>query len=597
MSWLYQSKKRGFRERPKRSEKVDDVGLIVTPFRIPYNWLRGLRYDRIDEGVLAIDIETNAKPWWSGQCRIQTIALCDEHGAVAYDMCKAGDRRKCFLRIRAANGWVFHNNTYDLMILVMAGYLLPESKMVMHDTIQMARVANNLEPLVGLDALGKKYCKKGKVEVKKCWLLPKKELLEYNLVDAEITWELYQRYLMRKDIEDWWPTYAEQEMPMNAAVISMMIEGVALDYEWCIAFFQGVGGDIKDHCALFPEGLNHRSGAQVSEWLFGPITKEGGKGHGGLLTPRADHPLCKPTKARPYGYYSTAEDEVLLYPEGKETTGIELLLATRELEKNFTFVKGLVKVARWNGRVHTTLMPYTAKTGRWSARNPALQTIPGEPYLVRCAFLEEDGYELWTYDYDQMELRVMASESGEEKWITCLSEGGDPHAVNAKALGISRDHAKRVIYCWMFGGGAATMAATVRQPEAYGQKIVQGFRKGLPKASRYMAKRKLTSKKDGKFYTPYGRKLRVMEDYQATDYTIQGGCADLLKQRITVIGDYLCKHKLRTMMIFPIHDELVFKVYKSEKKKLLPKLRILLEDRETFTVPLTVGMGRFHEKY
>jgi DNA polymerase-1 len=551
------------------------------------------------EKIVAVDIETNGFPWYSGSCKITTCAVAGLEGTRVYVLDDDRDLVALGKVLGDKNiAKVFHNAQFDLPML-MRVYV--EIAGPIHDTILLARCANNLEPLVGLDHLGKKYCKMPKVEVDKPWLLDLETLKEYNARDAEITFLLYHHYMNRKDIEDWWKTY-QLELSILPVINEMDQNAPKLNYEWVLRFLiesRKMMGQLEKN--LY--GVNVNSGQQMHEFLWGEE---------GLVKPLSDHKRGKPSKKYEEGCYSSDESHLKraigFYRKKRSAKAkkavkfMEDTLTYRSWHKDHGYVKGLVKFARHNGRVHASFLPYTAKTGRWSCVRPNLQQIPGEPHMVRYAFEDfQDGsrklkdYDLYSVDYDQMELRMGCSQAGEKSLIKIFQTGGDPHTMTAKKVGITRDHAKIVIYAWQYGIGARGLSETLRVTEEEAAEVLRDLNKGYPKISRRMKGLKRKIDKEGKLFTPTGRKFRCRESYQAFDYEIQGGGADILKMKIRQIWEFLMKKKSKIGLVMVIHDEAVFRVPKSEKK-LFKQVVQMMEEKELFELPLTVSSGLFHEK-
>lgn len=522
--------------------------------------------------MVAVDVETNGKPWYSGECQIRTVAVCNHLDSKCYEWHRSAHR----LALQRSLGdekltKIMHNGQADLLWLLAGGM---EVCGPLQDTISMARCANNLETLVGLDALGLKYLHMGKTEKEsKVWELPMKELRAYNKRDAEITYLLLVHGLRRRDVDDWWSTY-QKEVELIHPVIRMHQIGLELDYEWCLWFIMQAYGEL-DRLARGFNGYNVNSFQQLNKLLFEEEKLKPALGHEKLKS----------------GEYSTAEKWLKRMKKG---TLVDDVLRYRSWFKDCGYVKGLVKAAQWDGKVHSQLLPYTAKTGRWSTKKPNVQQIPGAPHYCRHAFKTPSGYELWSWDYDQMEIRIGAAESGEPSLIKAFEEGRDIHSETAKRLGITRDHAKVVIYAFMYGSGAETMADTLRITLEDAYDIVRSFRRNLPRIVSFASRLKRDISKKGSLVNPMGRKFRCKEAYQALDYWIQGTGADILKDRLKKVFYRL--QKCKSEVIFPIHDELVGMIHRDELE-LIPEIQDIMEEKELYCIPLTVTRGLFYDKH
>lgn len=566
--------------------------LLDRPYKLtPLNY-QHLVWGGDTEDVVAVDIESNGQPWYSKQFRVLCVGFCDGDKSWVLNPGVKGEFGQIsrILNDRKV-AKVFHNGMDFDLLTIMLSRMCVQVGGAIHDTILMARCANNLEPLVGLDALGKKYCRMPKIEVKRPWELPRDELYEYNKRDVEITWLLWHHYMKRKDRSAWWGTY-ERELQLTPVIHEMYQSAMQLDYEWCVRNMLEWREEIKRLEEPWNEaGVNHRSGKQMNAYLYGT----------GKLKPVDGQPKTKDG-------YSIAEAWIKRHITSGKTPPrwrdqLKSLLDLRGLEKDLKYVQSLVEHSRFDGRVHGALHPYRAKTGRWGSREPNLQQIPGKPRFVRHAFYYTDnvygqGYDLWSYDYDQMELRMCADLAGDKGLIQAFRDGRDIHTENARRITDgNRDHAKVVIYAFIYGSGAATMAETLRVPVDQAEGWLRNLNENMPAVRGLMNRQKAKLQKQGHIITRMGRKLRCEELYQGVDYEIQGTGADILKDRAIKFWRWLRTNKLKSRIVLLIHDEVVVAIHKSEKKVVQGWLDENMPERELFKeVELTVSKGLFHDK-
>ena len=260
------------------------------------------------------------------------------------------------------------------------------------------------------------------------------------------------------------------------------------------------------------------------------------------------------------------------------------------------FIDGAV-----DGRVHPSINSMAARTGRMSIQNPALQTLPSKEASIRKCIVP-DGPELWAVDYDAMELRVMASFSGDPGLLDMFRSGLDPHSQTAAMVyglpyedvlagkhPVQRGTAKNTVFARIYGAGARTIAETAGVPEAQIQEFLSLYDNAFPGVDRFMSSVEMTAKSrllnEGEAYvtTPYGRWLNAEADsiFKLVNYVIQGTCADLLKDKIVLLD----KQGLGDHIMLPVHDEIILDCDEETAKEAC----ILLEEHERFAVPLTAS--------
>jgi DNA polymerase I len=245
-----------------------------------------------------------------------------------------------------------------------------------------------------------------------------------------------------------------------------------------------------------------------------------------------------------------------------------------------------------DGYVHPDINTLRARTARMSVTNPALQTLrkpgedPGSGRLRHC-FMADPGYVLVTCDFAQVEVRVTAALSRDERLMRAILAGEDVHDVTARALygpgftKTQRTIGKRATFGTIYGGGARALAAQtgVRESEAAG--IIARWRRAYPKVGQYATR---VSQADP-VVTATGRRIPAdpARRYANINYAVQSASRDLLVQ---AVYDLLTRHDLAHALWLMVHDEVILHVPAADAER----VRALLEQAMTFDfrgVPIT----------
>ena len=232
----------------------------------------------------------------------------------------------------------------------------------------------------------------------------------------------------------------------------------------------------------------------------------------------------------------------------------------RELSKlKSTYVDALPRLVGIDGRLHTTFKQLGAVTGRLSSENPNLQNIPtkGEYGLaIRRAFTAPEGWLILAADYSQIELRVAAAMSGDEKMIDTFKKGEDIHTRTAaeifnvpldKVTKDMRREAKTLNFGVLYGMGprAFSQSAGVSLSEA--QEFIRGYEAGFSGLAKFIRDMKNKARAQGYVETLWGRKrfidlnspnpmMRAAAEREAVNMPIQGtATGDIVKAAMVEI--------------------------------------------------------------
>ncbi len=333
-------------------------------------------------------------------------------------------------------------------------------------------------------------------------------------------------------------------------------------------------------------------------------------------------PTTKKTKS---GYTTNAEALAdlavkIAYREDDQAvagqTFLGSLLEHRDAIKLRQSVEGLQRSIQSDGRIHTTYQQAVAATGRLSSTDPNLQNIHArttEGQQIREAFVAGEGFDgLMTADYSQIEMRLMASLSGDEDLIAAFNEGADLHTyVAARVSGISeeevtpaqRSRIKAMSYGLVYGLSAFGLSRqlNIAVPEA--QRLMDDYFSRFGKVRDYLASLVEKARKDGYTETMLGRRrylpeltstnrqLREAAERMALNAPIQGSAADIIKLAMVDVANDLAEAGLTSRILLQVHDELVLEIAPGERASVEAIVRRDMAGAAQLAVPLSVGIG------
>jgi len=258
------------------------------------------------------------------------------------------------------------------------------------------------------------------------------------------------------------------------------------------------------------------------------------------------------------------------------------------------------------GRIHTSFNQTRTSTGRLSSSDPNLQNIPIRTEVgreIRRAFVPREGWRLMAADYAQIELRILASMSGDEAMIETFREGGDIHTdAAARVFDVDPDEvtsdqrrkAKEVNYGIPYGISPWGLAQRMRMPFEEADDLIKQYRKSYPGVSQLLNELVEQAQENGYAQTLLGRR-RYLPDIDhsnsnrrgaaervAVNMPIQGTQADMIKIAMNRVHDRLAEDDWRAEMLLQVHDELVFEAPPDE----VDDLRSMVENEMRDALPL-----------
>lgn len=287
-------------------------------------------------------------------------------------------------------------------------------------------------------------------------------------------------------------------------------------------------------------------------------------------------PAKKKTKS---GYSTNAE---VLEDLKDKHPAVALLLEYRQAAKlKSTYTDGLQSCVAQDGRIHTTFNQTEARTGRISSLEPNLQNIPVRTELgkkLREFFIADKGRVLVDADYSQIELRVLASMSGDQNMISAFKSGEDIHtATAAQVFGLPtemvtdvlRSRAKAVNFGIVYGIGAFSLSKDIGVTRKEADSYIKSYLATYQGVASYMENTIADAKRDGYVTTLFGRRrylpelsssngmLRAFGERVARNAPIQGTAADIIKLAMIKVFETLKVKVPSASLILQVHDELI----------------------------------------
>lgn len=503
---------------------------------------------------------------------------------------------------------VAQNIKYDLTILanydmdvkgelydtMLAHYILePDQR---HGMDYMSEVYLQYQPVPIDELIGK-----GKKQIS-MRDVPLEQIKEYAAEDSDITLQLKQ--ILDKEVKktNQEKLLHEVEMPLVKVLSSMEREGVKLDVNALHDLSQQLQKDLvrtqSEIFALAGMEFNVGSPKQLGEILFEKMK------------------IDEKPKKTPTGQYATGEDILTNYEAQHEI--VRKILDFRELSKlKSTYVDALpTLISKRTGRVHTTYNQAVAATGRLSSTNPNLQNIPIRTERgreIRKAFIpRSEEYTIFSADYSQIELRIMASFSKDESMIQAFDNGIDIHATTAaKVFGVDlenvtsdmRRKAKMVNFGIIYGISAFGLAQRLGIARGEAKEIIDSYFDQFPRVKAYMDDTIEQAREQEYVETILGRR-RYLRDINSQNQTnrgfaernainapIQGSAADMIKVAMIDIHNYMAKENLKSKMILQVHDELVFDAHLDEVELLKEKIDYFMVNAIPLNVKIETGIG------
>ena len=497
---------------------------------------------------------------------------------------------------------VAQNAKYDINILNAAGFSVAG---LAHDTLIASYLINptgqhSLDHLADL-YLNHKTIKFSDVVGKGQTFadVPIEEAVNYAAEDAWVTWMICEPLYEKVEELGLDDDYQNVELPLISVLSTMEQNGVLIDQEFLqnlkVEFSDRLGALVTQIYELAGEEFNINSPKQLGVILFDKL---------GL-------PVVKKTKTG----YST--DVGVLTTLSKEHELPNKLLKYRSLTKLLsTYVEQLRGLLHEKtGRVHTHFNQAIVATGRLSSTEPNLQNIPirtEEGRRIREAFIVPQDHIMFSADYSQIELRLLADFTKDPKLIQAYQDDEDIHARTAATImGLDiedvdaeqRAIGKTINFGVVYGQSAFALSKQLSISVAEAKGFIDGFYREFANVRDYKESILTQAGKDGYVSTYLGRRRYIPDinsqnkltkqnaERVAFNTVFQGSAADLIKKAMIEIHDKLMNESWKTRLLLQVHDELIFEVPKKELDSIQVWVPEIMEKAFVLDVPLKVSFG------
>lgn len=503
-----------------------------------------------------------------------------------------------------ANTWISPDLKKNLHLMKAGGFTPDERKKYFDMTV----AAYLLNPLLGdypYDGVAKDYLsivlssKKdylGKLTCEQMIKEDEKKVVDYACYEAYVAWkskEVLESNLKEKGMYE---LYENIEMPLVFVLYDMEKEGIRAD-----------GDKLKEYSRELAVSIN-KIEKRIYEEAGEEFNINSPKQLGVVLFEKLQLPNEKKTKT---GYSTSAEVLDKLAPDHPIVADV---LEYRQLSKlKSTYADGLINFIEQDGKIHTTFNQTITATGRLSSTDPNLQNIPirielGK--LIRKVFLPEEGHLFVDSDYSQIELRVLAHLSDDERLIAAFKNGQDIHRSTAalvfdtpfdEVTDIQRRNAKAVNFGIVYGISAFGLANDLNIGRKEAQAYIDSYFEKYPKIKAFLDKTVSEAKEKGYIKTMFGR-IRPIPELSSSNFMqrqfgervamnspIQGTAADIIKIAMIRVHDRLLKENLKSKLILQVHDELLIETAEDEKEYVIELLEEEMHKAADLKVSMEVG--------
>jgi DNA polymerase-1 len=601
-------------DRPnyKTAKEVPHDYESVTSAEQRANWLKKLTAQK----AFAFDTETSSLD--PREATLLGISFCCQAGEACF-MHLPGDK-KAAQKILTEFAGLFasdriekigHNLKFDLSALSTLGLTVNGpffDTMIAHALIEPEQ-RHNLNTLseihLGYSSIAIETLIGEKGENQKTMLdADKAALTEYAAEDADVAWQLREKFAPLLAAQNQQKVFYDIEMPLIPTLMAMEAAGIYIDLFALESFSVQLAFEI-DRAAqeihqLAGHEFNLNSPKQLGIVLFDELK------------------IVEKAKKTKTGQYTTNE-QVLQSLAGAHKI-VERLLDYREAAKlKSTYVDALpALISRKTGRIHTTYHQAATTTGRLASVNPNLQNIPIRTELgreIRKAFIADPRLEntlILSADYSQIELRIIAALSRDENMLAAFTAGHDIHtATAARVFGLPlggitagmRRKAKMVNFGIAYGISAFGLSQRLGIPRNEAAGLIEQYNRQFAGIGAYMEQTLEFCRQHGYVETVTGRRrtIRDINDANATvrnaaernaiNMPIQGSAADMIKIAMANIHQALDAKSLKTKLLLQVHDELVFELYTPEEQEIRQLVTEKMQTAIKLPVPIEVEIG------
>ncbi len=501
-----------------------------------------------------------------------------------------------------------HNVKYDYEVLrqsdirmagiafdsMVAAYLLnPGGRQYSLDALAASELEHDTIPLTDLIGIGK--------EQKRVSQVPVPDLACYACEDADISLRLYEALAPKIKREGLARVLDDIELPLIPVLAEMELTGVAVQVTALRRLNTKVAAKIKKLEQKISQAAGEKFNINSTQQLQIVLFEK-------LKLPTVD------IKRTQKGFSTAASELAKLRGAHPVISDLE---EYRELTKlKNTYIDTLPSlVDKKTGRIYSSFNQVIAATGRLSSQDPNLQNIPVRTEIgqeIRAAFVAGQGRRLVKADYSQIELRLAAHMSRDEKMLDVFRAGQDIHAATAawvnrvdisRVTPAQRRAAKTLNFGVLYGMGPLNFARasgiSVEEARSFIGRYFEQYR-GL---AAYIDQTVAYAKERGYVETLFGRKryvpeihssapvIRAQAERAAFNFPLQGTAADILKKAMIELHRRATRTLPQAHLILTVHDELVAEVPAQEVHEFAALMKKTMEQVVTLDVPLVADVA------
>ncbi len=412
-----------------------------------------------------------------------------------------------------------------------------------------------------------------------------------------ISWKVMPELFSRLEQTGMFNLYRQVEMPLVYSLDRMEKAGIRVNREQLKQY----GDQLKIRIDKLEQEIYDLAG--------GAFNINSPRQLGEILFERMKLPHGKKTKTG----YSTAAD--VLEKLAPDYPIVRMILDYRQLTKlNSTYAEGLAVFIGEDERIHGKFNQTITATGRISSTEPNLQNIPVRMELgraIRKVFVPEDGYVFVDADYSQIELRILAHMSGDERLIGAYGEAQDIHAITASEVfhtplaevtPLQRRNAKAVNFGIVYGISAFGLSEDLSISRKEALEYINKYFETYPGVKAFLDGQVAQGKEQGYVTTMFGRR-RPIPELKSANFTqrsfgervamnspIQGSAADIMKLAMIAVDRELLKRKLKSRIVLQVHDELLVETWEPELSQVIQILEEKMKHAASLKVALEVDV-------
>ena len=477
--------------------------------------------------------------------------------------------------------------------LQSASFLVDPNKLLPHRLDQIVKefLHRTVEPLKKLTGSGKSEKKLAELKLE--------EIAAWTSQMAAATAQAWPKVKERLDEEGQTKLLAGLSMPMSRVLADMQLVGIRVDSD----DLETMGQEFGERKAEVEKQIYELAGSKFNIGSTKQLAK--------VLFEDLGLPVIKKTKTG----FSTAAD--VLERLAKEHDIAKLILRQRALAKLINTYTSVLReaVSPEDGRVHCTFQQTTGVSGRLITTDPDLQRTPirsDDGKRIRQAFLPREDWTLISADWSQIELRVLAHFSQDERLVAAFRDEIDLHRVTAAELfdvaendvtSAQRTVGKTVNFATIYGQGATALGQQLGMTRNEAKKMIDRYFELYSGVRTWLDNTIAAAHESGFVTTILGRRRYIPElssnnfsdkaygERIAANTPIQGSAADICKLAMLEIDRRMKDEELEARMILQIHDELLFEAPAGEDDKVTTIVRECMENPYELAVPLKVDIG------